>query len=196
MFCQLESIRRYVKLSALRKAPASLPKSLDEIYKLILQNLDSVAQLNDTLKALQRLCFSYRPLGLLEMREVLAIGIGEGGGFDPDERLVDPSNITVICSSLISFQFVSSDNLANDTNLNHDVASIDLAQAGSNVQVQLAHSSVKEYLLAGRFHYCSTYQSPLYHAVISEGCLHYLLYLTQVAPLRRDVFDGPLVEYA
>ena len=87
VYCQLESIRQCVKLSGLRKALTTLPKTLDETYERTLQNLDSAGQLDDAIKVLQWLCFSHRPLGLLEIREVLAIQNGEDGAFFPEERL-------------------------------------------------------------------------------------------------------------
>jgi hypothetical protein len=43
--------------------------------------------------------FSNRPLRLLEIREVLAIENGDNGGFFPDERLPDPADAAVVCST-------------------------------------------------------------------------------------------------
>ncbi|KAK5949822.1 hypothetical protein OHC33_009211 [Knufia fluminis] len=100
-YCQLEALRKCIKLSALRKTLLSLPKDLDETYARIIQNIDSNDQLEDAIKILQWLCFSERPLTTSELVEVLAIKSGEDCGFDPDEKLPDPMDIMAICSSLI-----------------------------------------------------------------------------------------------
>jgi len=102
VYCQLESIRQCVKLSALRKTISSLPETLDETYNRILQGLKSAGQLQDAIKALRWLCFSNRPLKLAEMVEILAIENGDQGGFFLEERLPDPADIMAVCSSLIS----------------------------------------------------------------------------------------------
>ncbi|KAJ9493374.1 hypothetical protein H2202_011156 [Exophiala xenobiotica] len=90
-------------LKALRKALSSLPKTLDETYNRILRNLESAEQLQNAVKALQWLCFSNRPLQLTEMVEILAIEPGNQGGFDPEERLPDPMDVMIVCSTLIVF---------------------------------------------------------------------------------------------
>jgi len=104
VYCQLESIRHCVKLRGLREALSSLPKTLDETYERILQDMESRGQLQDAITVLRWLCFSPRPLRLSEVVEVLAVETGDGGGFFPDERLPDPAGVMVVCSSLISYQ--------------------------------------------------------------------------------------------
>lgn len=81
VYYQLESIRHCVKLRGLREALSTLPKTLDETYERILQDLESRGQLQDAITALRWLCFSLRPLRLSEMVEVLAVQTGDGGGF-------------------------------------------------------------------------------------------------------------------
>ncbi len=99
----MESIRQCVQLKTLRKILSSLPKTLDETYNRILQDLESADQLPNAIKALQWLCFSEDPLRLAEVVDILAIENGDEGGFDPEERLPDPRDVMVVCSSLISF---------------------------------------------------------------------------------------------
>jgi len=190
VFCQLESIRQCVKLGALRKALSSLPKTLDETYERILQGLDSADQLRDATKALRWLCFSYRPLRLLEMVEILAIENGDNGGFFPEERLPHPTDIMVVCSSLISCNAVNDDD-------DHSGSDVDRIREGRNIQVQLAHFSVKEYLLSDRCAMRSEFQTQTCFMAIAEGCLRYLLYLCEGAPLNQGIVDQhPLSHYA
>lgn len=109
----MELIRQCVKLRALREALSSLPKTLVETYDWILQGLKSTGQLRDAITALRWLCYSGGPLRLSEMVEVLATENGVDGGFFPEERLPDPADTMVICSSLISCDAIS-DNEDND----------------------------------------------------------------------------------
>ena len=205
MYCQLDSIRQCVKLSALRKKLSSLPRTLDETYDRILQNLKSADQLQDAVQALQWLCFSIRPLDLPEMVEILAIQNGNGGGFFPDERLPDPEDVMVVCSSLISCNTDYSiddpidNSVAESTHSNssgNDSGDGGIEQRGTR-QIRLAHFSVKEYLLSDRCALQSDLQTQTCHAVIAEGCLRYLLHLSEDSPLTKEVVDQyPLARYA
>ena len=114
MFCQLESIRQCIKLNSLRRALSTLPKTLDQTYERILQGLETRTDFDDTVTALQWLCYSHRPLTFLELREELAIETGEHGGFLPDDRLRGPADIMELCSSLISCQIVTGDEPEDD----------------------------------------------------------------------------------
>ena len=99
--CQLDTLRKCIKPSALRKALASLPKTLDDTYERILCNIDQ-DHAEDALKVLQWLAFSARPLGAQEVAEATAITLDDSPTFDPRDRLRHPTDILGICSSLIS----------------------------------------------------------------------------------------------
>lgn len=58
-----------------------------------------------------------RPLRLSEIVEVLATENGGDGGFCPEERLPDPADMMVICSSLISCNAVSDDEDNDDESI-------------------------------------------------------------------------------
>jgi ankyrin repeat protein len=173
---------------------------------------------------LQWLCYSTRPLQLLEIRDVLAIVIEGDGGFYPEDRLPDPFDIMVVCSSLISCNediggndhatdTGSSSNGAHDDSVDEDsISGNDHATdtgsisneahdgnvgAESMTQVRLAHFSVQEFLLSDRCRLRSDFQMQTCHRVIAEGCLHYLLYLSEKGPLTQEVVDHhPLARYA
>ncbi|KIX08660.1 uncharacterized protein Z518_03317 [Rhinocladiella mackenziei CBS 650.93] len=190
VYCQLESIRQCVKLSALRKALSSLPKNLDETYNRILQSLESTGQLQDAISALQWLCFSSRPLNLAEIVEILAIGTADQGGFFPEERLPDPTDVMVVCSSLISLDPINNDNNNADS---WDGSKEDARR----IQIQLSHFSVKEFLLSSRCAFDLNFRPQICHLAIAEGCLHYLLHLCQNAPLTEELIEQyPLSLYA
>ena len=97
----METLRKCIKPAALRKALASLPKTLDDTYERILCNIDQ-DHAEDALKVLQWLAFSARPLGTREVAEATAITLNDSPLFDPDDRLRDHTDILAICSSLIT----------------------------------------------------------------------------------------------
>ena len=99
--CQLDTLRRCIKPAALRKALASLPKTLDETYERILCNIDQ-DHAEDALKVLQWLAFSARPLELQEVAEATAVTLKPSPKFDPEDRLRHPQDLLAICSSLIA----------------------------------------------------------------------------------------------
>src|ERR1700691_4083541 len=85
----------------IKKAMTSLPKSLDETYERILLNIDELYR-EDAHRVLQWLAFSARPVTMAEVAEVLAINCDEGTLLSPDQRLSNPHDILVICSSLVT----------------------------------------------------------------------------------------------
>lgn len=99
--CQLDTLRKCIKPSALKKVLASLPKTLDDTYERILCAIDE-AHAEDALKILQWLAFSTRPLELQELAEATAITLEDIPKFDPEDRLRHPTDILAICSSLVS----------------------------------------------------------------------------------------------
>jgi hypothetical protein len=130
VFCQLDDLKRCLKIGNLRKALKSLPKTLDETYARILSSIHEDYR-EDARRILRWLAYSTEPLPLDAVAEVLAI---TEDNFDPQNRLLDPADILTICSSLIT---------VNWSDVNGD-------QASQPNTVQLAHFSVKEYLISDR----------------------------------------------
>jgi hypothetical protein len=177
-------------LKALRKTLSSLPKTLDETYNRILRDLESAQQLQNAIKALQWLCFSNHPFRLTEMVEILAIETEDQGGFDLEQRLPDPMDIMVVCSSLISVNPIDSD---EDNAASFDGSTND----ADRIQIQLAHFSVKEFLLSDRCASSLDFRSQVCHSIIAKSCLYYLLHLCQDGPATEElVTQYPLSLYA
>jgi len=130
VFCQLDDLKRCLKIGNLRKALKSLPKTLDETYARILHSIHEDYR-EDARRILRWLAYATEPLSLEAIAEVLAI---TGDEFDPQDRLPDPTDILTICSSLIT---LNCPNIGND-------------QVSKPSTVQLAHFSVKEYLISDR----------------------------------------------
>ncbi|KAM0805871.1 hypothetical protein BDR22DRAFT_958912 [Usnea florida] len=106
--CQLDTLRKCIKPSALRKVLATLPKTLDDTYERILCAIDE-AHAADAFKILQWLAFSMRPLELQELAEATAITLDDRPKFDPEDRLRHPTDILTICSSLVSISAKSTE---------------------------------------------------------------------------------------
>ena len=130
-------MRKCLKLDALRKALATLPKTLDKTYERILSELDE-AYADDASKVLQWLCYSKRPMKLTELVDVLATDLGDTPQFNPDQRLPDPRDILTICSSLVSIMEEK------------DEWSEWSEWSRPQHYLQLAHFSVKEFLTSDR----------------------------------------------
>src|SRR5579862_7847890 len=149
--CQLDALRNCLTLPMLRKALASLPKTLDDTYARILCSIDEEHSKN-ALKILQWLVYSARPLQLEEVAEVIAVDIEDNPRFDTKRRLPEPRDILTICSSLIT-----------------------IVTGVANEQVRLAHFSVREYLVSERIQTGYSIREMPANISIAETCLAYLL---------------------
>ena len=177
-----------------------MPKTLYETYDRIIRGIESAGQRQDAITALRWLCFSKVPLYLSQIIEVLAIESGENGGFYPDERLPDPTDIMVICSSLISCsqtdeEAYSMPQLGLSSRCSTKSQEKDATR--DKTRIRLAHFSVKEYLLSDHCLLALEFQAPNCHMAMAEECLHYLLYLFENLPLTEDLIaQHPLSRYA
>src|SRR5438552_1971823 len=128
--CQIDTLRKCLKLDLLRKALRSLPKTLEETYMRILLEIDEEYQ-QDAIKILRWIAFSARPLQLREVAEVIAID--SNLYFSDDRRLPEPRDLQIICASLVI------------------VTQAEVESQGVLERVdelRLAHFSVKEYLVS------------------------------------------------
>jgi len=187
--CQLDTLGSCFNLPMLRKALASLPKTLDDTYARILCNIDDENSEN-ALKILQWLAYSARPLQIKEVAEVITVNIEHSPRFDSERRFPEPRDILTICSSLVTTTTGDSYDEIEDP---------DDEMAGE--QVRLAHFSVKEYLVSERIQVgsASRYSLRKIHANVSiaETCLAYLLQFDHPNSLTLQTFEEfPLARYA
>jgi hypothetical protein len=169
----------------LRKALASLPKTLDDTYVRILCNIDEEYS-KDALRILQWLACNARPMRIEELVEVIAVDTEGDPRFDPENRLKEPRDVLTICSSLVATTVEATDGPHGET-------------AGE--QVRLAHFSVKEYLLSNRITNGPAHQYSVreIHANVSiaEICLAYLLQFdTPDSLTSQTIKEYPLALYA
>ncbi|KAK0512604.1 hypothetical protein JMJ35_004621 [Cladonia borealis] len=181
--CQLDAIRKCLKLPTLMRTLKTLPKTLDDTYLRILCGIEEEDR-NDALKVLQWLTSSARPMLLDEVAEVVAIDLDDDPEFDTTRRLRSPHDILTICSSLVvlstSEQIVDSQFVFKDA-------------------ITLAHLSVKDYLTSGRIVSSDAKDFQISrksaHRCIAEMCLSYL---AVNGPILNDenVMQYPLSRYA
>lgn len=100
-----------------------------------------------------------------KITEVLAFDWNDRPCFDPEFRLPDARDILTICSSLVVIS-------APRTTI-----------SGSNEEVQLAHSSVRDFLVSEgvltKKNPSFTIKEPLAHEFITQICLSYLIYISK-----------------
>ena len=179
VFCQLEVLRHCFPAN-LRGTLEELPKSLDETYKRILNEINNANRVH-SYRLLQCLAVALRPLRVEELAEVLAFDLNTAGlpKLNADWRWEDQEEAVLsACSSLVSV----------------------IIDHGSRV-VQFSHFSVKEFLTSNRLSSCmeevSQFHIPIEpsHAILAQACLGVLLCLddTTTEDSARNI---PLYRYA
>ena len=147
MACQLEELKKCSKrIKALKDTLNSLPLTLEETYDQIISRIPQ-ADVSDALKLLLWLAFAKEPLVIHELALVVEYDADQDL-FDPEAKLSSPEEVLKICSSLVTKMY--------------------------NNTVQLAHASVKEYILKrsrklGMIDYSSG------NFFVGQCCLSYIL---------------------
>jgi ankyrin repeat protein len=178
--CQLDSLEKCLHVQELQEALASLPDTLDETYSRILTNINEHRE--DTIRILQLLAFSERPLTIKEAVDAMVVNPSGDPQFNPNLRLPTLREITKVCSSLVSL-------VTRRINRNRGEALMEL---------QLTHFSVKEYLTSGRVE--ETFQKSIAdisaRGLITRVCLAYLSHLDEMRPIMEIKAAFPLAQYA
>ena len=176
-FCLLDTLRRCTP-SNIRKALDELPKTLDETYERVLQEIPEEKREHAHL-LFQCLAIAIRPLRAEELAELFAIDFDRDGGPILKEgwRPESPEDAVLsACSTLIAV----------------------IEIRGSKI-VQFSHLSVKEYLTSDRLRTSSMYRYhiPLVaaHTILAQACLTVLLQLDENVDEKR-LKTFPLALYA
>lgn len=186
--CQLETLRKCLKLSTLRLALRELPKTLEETYDRILESIPEVYK-KEGHAILQLLAFSERRLSLGEVAEAVTVDL-EAQCFDPEDKLREPEVILEICSSLV---ILSDNGIEDETEYNKFI--------DADKEIRFAHYSVKEYLLSKSMRSLQRPSSAFAfseidaHWFIAEICLTYLLSLGEQSEFRGLSFIGYAAQY-
>ena len=133
-------------------------------------------------------------MGLEEIVEVLAIDSHDKLCFRPEKRLLDPSSILTICSTLVSLGEPDSDTMSY---MNSGMEDTEIETIET---LRLAHFSVKEYLTSDRIKassFSQYYITPsLANFHITIHCLAYLLYFDSLLITAENAHEYPLGPYA
>ncbi|PQE12785.1 Ankyrin repeat protein [Rutstroemia sp. NJR-2017a BBW] len=180
--CQLDVLADCIDDEELNDALSSLPKTLYDTYNRMILHIPPRRK-EKAIRILQFLAFSEQPLRIEEAVEVIAVKPREPQHFDPNSRMPDPQEITFYCSSLVT--------VVPTKDHSHD-------QDNRAVMLQLAHSSVKEYLTSSQLdkHIAQNFQEITARATIATVCLAYLLYLDREPPTGEIVKRFPFVQYS
>jgi len=185
---QLEELKECMSVQELKSTLRNMPRTLDAIFRRILSNIRPCHR-ERAKTVLLWLTLSFRTLYVEEIEDVLAVNPTNKAdpdsdmAFDPDSRLQNGQDeIFSICSSLVK---------------------VERDPKTKRTTIQLAHLSMKEYLLSNRYQsepsstWLSCIQAGPSHCSIARTSLSYLLYFE-----RGDFFelnkleDFPLARYA
>jgi ankyrin repeat domain-containing protein 50 len=131
---QLDSLSRCRSIATVKAALSSLPPTLHETYARILQQIADEEK-SRVRQILQILCVAVRPIRLTAAAEIYQIGDDIQPPFTSDSGLFHPEDSIDICQGLLSLMAMSGDD------------AYDLMEESITI-IQLAHFSVKEYLLS------------------------------------------------
>ena len=156
--CQLQTLRGCPSRAEVRKALKNLPETLDKTYERMLRNIRP--NLRDyAVRLLQWLCIADGPVDLNDIMEAFATSIGEEPYFDPDARFVSSDKVLALCPGLIIKDILFREEC-----------------------VQIAHYSVKEYLVSNRLPIAPDplcmfrVQLPLANLAMAKTCLVYAIF--------------------
>lgn len=192
--CQIEALRKCLKLSVLRQTLQTLPQTLDGTYDRILLNIPR-DYAREAYTALQFLTVARCSVSVADVAEAVAVN-QETHTFDPNDRLTDPFDVIEILSSLVTY---SSDQILLRSSQTPRYGSFPGAERAT--EIRLAHYSVKEYLLSDRIRSgkASAFNMPGYeaHTSVAELCLTYLISFDQPDFVSAELLlDYPFGLYA
>jgi ankyrin repeat protein len=171
----------------------TLPTTLEDTYARVLEQLPA-EYLIDSIRILQVLTWSERPLRIDEAVDYLAVNLGSRKGFDIEDRMPDPGEIAKLCSSLITV--VRYDQGA--AKHFYDERAHDSQGGGASEELRLAHFSVKEYLRSNRLgdRYKIDLGQTTAAACIAKVSLTYLLNLEQGLDAMKIKSKFPLAGFS
>ncbi|KAK4206260.1 ankyrin repeat protein [Rhypophila decipiens] len=159
---------------------ANLPRTLDDTYARILKAIPP-EHLIYAKRLLQFLTYSERPLRLEEAVDAVTVDIGSRPRFDTRNRVFIPKEVVQYCSSLVTL--VSKDESGDGT---------------ARVEIQLAHFSVKQYLVSDRLEadMASDLKEIPARTAIVNVCLSYLLELDRSCGPSKAIKTYHLAQYS
>jgi ankyrin repeat protein len=180
---QLEALSRCHNMGALLQTLSTLPTTLDETYTRILQQIEEYERPH-VRRILQWVCFSAFPLKPVQLAEIHRIGGNICPPFSPHDVLFQAEDIFAICPGFLTVTLEE--------------------EYGGLIKkvVQLAHFSVKEYLLSPRASSWGFTELESHISIIRASIAYFLYMASQEkcdqgsSPLFQRLWRYPLAHYA
>lgn len=190
VYCQLQALSECLDKPAVRRMLQTLPNDLNETYDRILQKIP-MPRVPNAIKLLQLLVFSKRSLRLEEVIDAVATEPDTDPPFDAEDRITPPDAIMGYCSHLVRITIVQRDEFAYSEGEYKTVYR-------QEKMVQLAHSSVREYLLLNRVEnpYHHRFEEKTANSKISQICLAYLWTASEASRTSSKADKFPLAVFA
>jgi ankyrin repeat protein len=159
--CQIDALGHCLDYPRLRQALESLPTTLDETYAQTLERIppEYSSQAATIFNLLIRSDWQFN---INELVDAIATNLDEDPAFDPRNRMPEPRDILRLCSSLVTISPDGSDS--------------------GIATVQLAHFSVKGYLVSNRiskrFEFSS--RETVARSHLARLCLRYIIGVSQI----------------
>jgi ankyrin repeat protein len=194
--CQIDALENCLDPRTLKHALATLPKTLDETYYRILDAIPPEHKLC-AIRILQFLTFSARPLTIKEAVDAIAVDTEGDQYFNTEFRMPVPQEIARYCSSLVVIVPTITHWLGPESGHDSDYWVSDYVPY-SDGKLQLAHFSVKEYLMSNRLDSVikRDFRTTTASASIARVCLAYLLHFNQEFPPKEVRVRFPLAQYS
>jgi ankyrin repeat protein len=157
---------------SLRSALEDLPDTLDETYARILESIPRNNK-KDATTILGLLTWSERSLRLEEIADAVAVRPHVRPSFNPDNRMPEPRDLLRICSSLVVLVQRTHRRVAEFISADRCKIYDEMVEV---TELQLAHFSVKEYLISDRItpSFADRLVGYTTRASIATMCLAYL----------------------
>ncbi|KAH0277552.1 Pfs, NACHT and ankyrin domain protein, partial [Aureobasidium melanogenum] len=201
VYCQLQELSECLDKPAVRRMLHTLPNDLNETYDRILQNIPA-SRVPNAIKLLQFLAFSQRPLRLEEIIDAVATEPDMKPPFDAENRISPPEAIIGYCSSLVRIVTADSYEFQDEFAIEGRKWPSEPTPRGEideeNRTIQLAHFSVREYLLLDRRESPSSdrFKKGAANAAIAQILLAYLWTAAEARIPRGRQSEFPLIGVA
>ncbi|THW19009.1 hypothetical protein D6D24_03059 [Aureobasidium pullulans] len=180
--CQVDVLKNCYNRPNIEKALKDLPKILHDTHARMLATVIASPQCREAITAIQFLLWSKGILHVDAIHDAILVRPEKCPAFDKADRYFDPLDVLKLCSSLIIVVASSQ----------HHVESPYGYSGSTGFGVQLAHASVKEYLLSDSV--ISPFKEQLAEdrarTIIVRACLGYLSSLSDPSCVLGYVMAG------
>src|SRR2546423_5654111 len=185
--CQLKSLRKCLKPSALIETLKTLPETLDSTYDRILSQIPQ-EYYNEARVVFALLICSPRPVSLAEAAEAAAVTL-KTKSFDKQNRLREPRAILEVCSFFVTLSPFA------PKLMSWEDSRVLSSHAGR--ELRFTHYSVQEYLVSKRALPAFQINGDNADDILAQVCLSYLLSINGHVPeVPATLKSLPFLQYA